>query len=114
MTLTGMSSGPTTGQKTTLLVTDIAAGTVSETVDASLVMGDNTFAVPAGASRVAITPPAGTAVVKVRTNLNSGDAGLQVAPYSGTPFVSFALVAGTTSVILNASATVAGVEISFI
>jgi hypothetical protein len=54
------------------------------------------------------------ATIKLRTNLNAADAGLPVAPFSNIGWAAFPLPAGTTSVILNASSTVAAIGVAFI
>ena len=59
--------------------------------------------------------PAGvTATVKVRTNLNSSDAGLPVAPFSNIGYAVFPVVSGVTSLILNASGSVSPVSLLLI
>lgn len=118
LTITGMAAGLPSGQKTIGPVTMTGSAVVGQMVDATLQEGDNTFNLPAGytCTAVAIFLGAGgvTATVKVRTNLDSSDAGLQVAPCSGPNFMAFPLPTGTTSVILHSSATVNNVELSFI
>ena len=115
--LSGMAAGLASGgQKTIGPITMTGVATIGQISDASLAVGDNTFTVPPGpATAVAIflgLAPAAT--VKLRTNLNSADAGLQVAPYSGVGFQVFTLPVGSTSVILNSSAVVPGVELQFV
>lgn len=115
LTITGMSAGLASGQKTIGPVSIGGSGLVGEILDVSLSSGDNTFAVPSGAAAVAVflgVAPAAT--VKVRTNLNGSDGGLAISPYTGTGWAAFPLPAGVTSLILNASTSVPGVELSFI
>lgn len=116
VTLTGLSAGLASGEKIIGPVT--YTGTtpgVGEIIDSSLASGDNDFAVPPGASFLVLFLGSSPGVtVKVRTNLNSGDAGLPVAPYGGSGFVAFPLASGVTTVILNASAGLTGIELSFI
>jgi hypothetical protein len=115
LTLTGMAAGLASGQKTIGPVTMTGGSVVGQLTDATLATGDNTFPVPPGAFAVAIfLGNSVAATVKLRTNLDAGDAGVQIAPYGGVGFAAFPLPAGTTSVILNASAAVAGAELSFI
>lgn len=118
LTVSGMSAGLASGAKTIGPVTMTGVSTVGQLIDQQLSSGDNTFTLPAGEtiSAVAIFFGTTTATIKLRTNLDSGDAGVQVAPYvgAGIPWCVLPLPSGVTSVILNASATVAGVELTFI
>lgn len=118
LTLGGMSAGLASGQKTTGPLTMTGISNVGQINDANLASGDNTFAIPSGVtvSAVVILLGTTTATVKVRTNLDSGDAGVAIAPYvgAGVPFAVLPLPAGVTSVILNANGTVTGVELSYI
>lgn len=115
LTITGMSAGLPAGEIISGPFTMTGTSLVGSIASANLAVGDNSFAVPMGAVAVAIFPGQGpAATVKVRTNLNSGDAGLPVAPYSGQGWAAFPLPTGVTSVVLNASATVAGVQLFFI
>lgn len=116
VTVTGMASGLPAGQFTigplTTTGTNPAAGGI---LPGALASGDNTFAVPAGVVKAVIclgTAPAVT--VKLRTNLNSGDAGTPIAPYAGIGFTVVDLPAGVTSLILNSSGALAGIELTFI
>jgi hypothetical protein len=113
LTLTGMAAGLASGQKVIGPSTMTGSSIVGTITDIVLGTGDNTFAVPAGASAVAIfLPAANVAVIKVRTDLNSGDTGLSVNP--GGPWLVWPLAAGTTSVTVNAGAGGASVELTFI
>jgi hypothetical protein len=113
LTLTGMAAGLASGYKTIGPSTMTGSSIIGTITDITLVTGDNTFAVPTGASGVAVfLPSTNVAVVKVRTNLNSGDAGMPVNP--GGPWLAWPLASGTTSVILNASVGGATVELNFI
>jgi hypothetical protein len=115
LTLTGMSAGLPAGEIISGPVTMTGTSLVGAVNSAALAVGDNTFQVPAGAIAVAIFPgEAPAATIKVRTNLNSGDAGLPVAPYPGLGWVAFPLPTGVTSVIVNASQTVSSVQLFFI
>jgi hypothetical protein len=55
-----------------------------------------------------------TPTVKLRTNLNSTDGGLEIAPFASIAWAVFPLPTGTTTVILNASGALAAMELSFI
>lgn len=115
LTVSGMSGGLPSGMKTIGPVSMVGVKVVGGITDASLISGDNTFSVPAGAVAVVIFPgttPAAT--IKVRTNLNASDAGLPISPYTALGWAAWPLPSGTTSVILNSSGSVAGVELSFI
>lgn len=115
LTIAGMAAGLASGQKTIGPVSMIGTHTVGQITDAALIAGDNTFPVPAGAVAVAIFPGnSPSATVTIRTNLNPGDAGLPVTPYSGVGWAAFPLAGGVTALILNASTAVNSVELSFI
>lgn len=112
LTIMGASAGLSSGQKTIGPATMTGNATVGAILDATLASGDNTFSVPTGATAVAIFLGTGsTTTIKVRTNLDAADAGIQVG---GSGFVAFPLPAGSTQVVLNASGVLAGVELSFI
>ena len=84
LTVTGMSAGLLTGQKTLGPLSFTGNTAIGGITDASLSSGDNTFSVPTGAVAVLINLGNSPGVtVKVRTNVNSTDAGLEIAPYSG-------------------------------
>lgn len=116
LTIGGMSAGLPSGYKVIGPVTTSGNMAIGQITDASLTSGDNTFSVPSGATSVAIflgTEPSAT--VKVRTNLNIGDAGLPVAPLAeAISWMKFDLVTGVTNVILNSSASLTPVELTFI
>lgn len=115
LTIGGMSAGLPSGYKVIGPVTTSGNMAIGQISDASLSTGDNTFSVPTGATAVAIflgTEPAAT--VKLRTNLNSGDTGLPIAPLQVVSWMKFDLVTGVTSVILNSSASLTPVELTFI
>jgi hypothetical protein len=115
LTVTGMSAGLTSGYKVIGPITITGSNPVGEIIDVTLASGDNTFMVPAGATAVLLALGSASAVtVKVRTNLNSGDMGLSIAPFGGTGWAAFRLVTGVTSLILNASGSLPNVELSFI
>lgn len=115
LTVSGASAGLMTGQKVIGPITTTGANTIGTIIDSALNTGDNTFTVPTGATKVLIDLGSAPAVtVKVRTNLNSGDAGLPIAPYSSIGWTSFDLVAGVTSLVLNAASSIAAIELSFV
>jgi hypothetical protein len=118
LTIAGMSAGLPSGAKTIGPVTMQGSAPIGQMVDATLAVGDNTFTLPSGYVFTAVAIFLGTggvtATVKVRTNLDSADAGLQVSPCGSSSYVVFPLPTGTTSVVVNASATVNNVELSFI
>lgn len=116
LTVVGMSAGLASGAKTIGPVTMTGVATVGQVADATLAAGDNTFAVPPAGVAVAVFVGTTSATVKLRTSLDAGDAGVQIAPAAaaGVPWCVIPLPSGVTSVILNASASVTGVELSFI
>ena len=120
LTVMGSSSGLASGQKVIGPVTMTGTNTVGTIVDANLSSGDNTFAVPSfppSGQPYAVLITLGSApnvTVKVRTNLNSGDGGLEIAPYSGLGWTVFPLPAGTTELILNSSGSLTGIDSSFV
>ena len=110
-----MAAGLVSGEKLIGPVTTTGSNLIGQIDDATLVAGDNTFAVPSGAIKVAIfLNSAPSVTVKIRTNLNSTDGGLEIAPVSGTPWFAMDLVTGVTSIILNSSGSLPGVELTFI
>lgn len=111
LTIEGMSAGLPSGQKVIGPVTMTGSATVGGITDAALSTGDNTFTVPSGASGVAVFLGTSSVTVTLRTSSNSGDSGL---PIGGSGFVVFPLVSGVTTVILHASGSLPGVELSFI
>lgn len=115
MTISGASAGLPGGQVVIGPCTTTANATIGEKLFVSLSSGDNTTAVPAGATCVAVFLPQGTtATVKFRTNLDSGDGGVLIAPVTINPWFKKDVVTGETSVVLNSTGSVPGVEIDFI
>lgn len=115
MTYAGASAGLPGGQNVLGPVTTTGNNTVGGRYPVSLVSGDNTFSVPPGATCVAVIVPQGTTyTVKFRTNLDSGDAGVSIAPTSANPWFKKDLITGETSIILNSNGSVTPVEIDFI
>jgi hypothetical protein len=115
LTIGGMSAGLPGGQVVFGPVTTTGSNPIGEVIPVSLAAGDNVVVVPAGAVAVAIFLGQAPAVtVKVRTNLNSGDAGTPIAPVSGTPWYKQDLPAGVTEVILNSSGSLPNIQVSFI
>jgi hypothetical protein len=112
-TIGGNASGLLSGSKTLAPNTMYGGAPVGTILDATLATGDNTFAVPSTAVAVAVfIQTTNVAAIKIRTNLNSADAGLPVNPAG--PWAAFPLYSGTTSVILNAASGGALVELNFI
>ena len=115
LTIGGMSAGLAGGESLIGPVTTTGLNTVGARLPLSLAVGDNVFAVPSGATSVAIfLGTASTATITVRTNLNASDAGLPIAPMSGIPWAKVDLVTGVTEVILHSSATLTDGEVVFI
>lgn len=118
LTISGMAQGLPSGGNTIGPVTTTGVSVVGSRIDAELAVGDNTFTLPGGEtiSSVAIFLGTTTATVKVRTNLNESDAGLEIAPAQGAgiPWTKFDLPSGTTKVILHSSASVPGIEVVLI
>jgi hypothetical protein len=113
LTVTGLAAGLASGQKTIGPNTMTGTSVVGQISDVVLTTGDNTFVVPTGAVAVAVfVAVTNTSAIKIRTNLNSADAGLPINPAG--PWVVFPLATGTTSVILNIVAGGAGAELTFI
>lgn len=108
LTVTGVSTGENAGQRVFGPLTISGATVIGETIAINLASGDNTFAVPAGAVAALIVPPANNAVtVKVRSSLNSGDAGLPINP-GALPFVYAFPTVAPTSLIVNAASAISG------
>lgn len=116
LTINGMSAGLVSGEKVLGPITMTGTNQVGQITDASLGTGDNTFPVPpSGPYALAILfGQAPSVTVKLRTNLNIADVGLEITPAANTAFAVFPLPAGVTSVILNASGSLPGIELWFI
>lgn len=104
LTISGLSAGEPAGQRTFGPLPITGSTVVGETLESILASGDNTFAIPAGSvAALIIAPVNGTAVLKVRTSANSGDAGLPIAA-ANLPMVYPFPAALPTSLIVNSSA----------
>lgn len=115
MTIGGSSSGLPGGQMVIGPVTTTGNSVIGEKLAVTLASGDNTFAIPLGSTCVAVFLPNNAAVtVKFRTNSNISDGGTVIAPVSVIPWFKKDVIAGETSVVLNASAPLSGVEIDFV
>jgi hypothetical protein len=117
LTIAGMAAGLKSGINTIGPVTSGGVSTVGSRIDAQLAIGDNTFQLPEGETVVSVAVFLGTvtATVKIRTNLNEADGGLQIAPAqgAGTPWSKWELPVGTTKVILHSSTVIPEVEVVF-
>jgi hypothetical protein len=114
-TISGMAAGSLTGERIFGPYTITGSlTTIGQTTDIVLSSGDNTIAVPTGALAVWVFPPNNnSAALKIRTNLNSSDAGLPISP--SQPFGPYVFASGTTSLIINAGAGVSAfTEVAFI
>jgi hypothetical protein len=113
-TVSGSAASLLTGSKTIGPITFTGSATIGEVLDLTLQSGDNTIAIPTGATAVLIVPPASNAVaLKVRSSLNSGDAGLPI--HVTAPFLyCFPGTAPTTLIINAASLTTGLTELSFV
>ena len=116
----GSAVGPS-GEQVLGPITITGTATVLDTSEVTLASGDNTVNVPAGAVAVAIVLPIGSSVaLTVRTSLNSGDAGLPIAPgvalnAGPVAFVYPFPTTAPTTVIIHAATSGAGVaELTFI
>ena len=115
MTLSGACAGLASGQVVIGPVTTTGANIVGEILIVTLSSGDNTFAVPTGSTKVSVVLPQGSsATVKVRTSANPSDGGIPISPVTAVPWYAQDLVSGMTSIILNASGSVPGVQLNFI
>lgn len=77
-----------------------------------LQIGDNTINVPAGSTFAVISFPITPETVVWKGA--GGDTGTQMLSNTNIPLFCVMLVSGLTSFILNATADIAGVEVSFI
>jgi hypothetical protein len=112
-TIAGLAAGLASGAKTIGPNTITGGSAIGQISDLILVTGDNTFTVPAGATAVAVfISTTNTSAIKFRTSANAADAGLPINPAG--PWIAWPLVAGTTSVIINAASGGASVELNFI
>lgn len=112
LTIGGSSQGLLSGSKTIGPLTLEGNAIVGEILDVPLKAGDNTILVPEGATAVLVALPTANGVaLKIRTNLNAGDAGLPISPVG---YMVLTIAAGVTSLIVNAAAPTAAIELSFI
>lgn len=114
ITVTGASASLISGAKTIGPLTITGSATIGEIWEGTLASGDNTIAVPTGATACVITPPTANAVqLKLRTNRNSSDGGLEIGLTA--PVVYPFGTTAPTSIIINAASLTSGLtEISFI
>jgi hypothetical protein len=116
-TQTGGDNGLPGGSRTFGPITIQGAVVIGEVLDLALASGDNTITVPTGAVAVCIIPASGnTTVLKYRTSLNSGDAGLPIncGTSSGYFTHQFPSTAPTSIIINAAEAVSAFTEVWFI
>lgn len=115
LTISGMSAGLNSGTVQIGPITYSPTNSMCERFVLNLASGDNTVTVPPLASAVLIVVPNTSNTIKVRTSIDSGDAGVQVAGgTAGFPvFLPFTGLS-PTSVIINAGGTVNGVELTFV
>lgn len=115
LTIAGLSAGENVGQRVLGPLSIVGSSAVGETLSVALTTGDNTLSVPSGAVACLIVPPTNNAVVlKVRTSLNSGDAGLPLNT-GALPFVYPFPATPPTTLIVNAASSVAsGFSVAFI
>ncbi len=103
-TITGLSASEPTGERVFGPITIQGGQVVGETLATALVMGDNTFAVPAGARAAWVQGPVNGAVgLTLRTNINSGDTGLSING-TGFPTIYPFPTSAPSSLIVNATA----------
>ena len=115
LTVSGAVAGLTSGQVVIGPVTTTGNNIIGEVVITTLSTGDTTFAVPAGSVKVAIfLGTSATTTVTLRTNLNSGDAGVPIGPVTGTPWTALDIPTGVTSYILHSSGSLPGVQLNFV
>ena len=111
-----LSAGLPGGGQINGTTTIVGTSVVGEELFVTLSAGDNTIAVPTGAITVSIVPPSTNAqALKVRTNANSGDAGLPISatdPFG--PYCFRGVSPAVTSIIINAGGTVSGVVVIFL
>jgi hypothetical protein len=111
LTVTGLVAGFLTGEKVIGPVTLTGSATIGQIDDLALSSGDNAISVPAGSSAVLfVLPASNTQVLKLRTNLNSGDAGM---PFGPLGWSVLPLAAGVTQLTVNVSGSTT-CEASFI
>lgn len=102
VTISGLSASEPAGQRVLGPLSIQGTVVIGDTVSESLNSGDNTIVVPSGSVGVVVVPPStGSAALKYRTSLNSGDAGLPISP--SAPSIHTFPSPAPTSIILNAS-----------
>ncbi len=104
LTVQGSSGAGPTGQITIGPITITGTQVIGEQIVSPLASGDNTFTVPTGAlAALIVAPTTGTATLKLRTNVNSGDAGLTIHGGGSPTLYAFPSSGPPTSLIINAS-----------
>lgn len=102
VTITGNDTGSPAGQRVLGPLTVVGSATVGATSVEGLASGDNTLSVPPGATGCVIIPPQNGAVaLKLRSSLNSGDAGLPISANQPSEY-TFPTGGAPTTLILNA------------
>lgn len=112
LTLSGLAAGLLSGQKVIGPYTVTGTATVGTVLDATLASGDNTFAIPSGATAVAVfVSSANTAVLKV------GFAASPTAQTAKTGLIfewTFDSAAVPATLYINAASSGGAVEVTFI
>lgn len=113
-TVSALAMGLPGGQNIQETYTIVGTNVVGEALYVNLSSGDNTITIPPNAISVGIVPPNTNAqALKVRTSLDSGDAGLPIS--STDPFGPYCWRGlSPTTLIINAGGTVTGVQITFL
>lgn len=113
-TVSCLAAGLPGGQQINETYTIVGANVVGEVLSLNLASGDNTITIPPSAISVGIVPPNTNAqTLKLRTNLNSADAGISIS--ATDPFGPWCWRGlSPTSLIINAGGTVTGVQITFL
>lgn len=114
-TISGASPGEPEGARTFGPITLTGALAIGESLALTLASGDNTIAIPPGATICWLVPPLLNAVaLKLRTSANAGDAGLPISPNEAFGPFPFAVAAPTTLIVNAASLTTGLTVVVFI
>lgn len=115
ITITGLSASEPFGERVIGPMTVTGTQVIGVTRADALASGDNTFVVPTGAVAALIAAPTnGAATLKIRTNVNSTDAGLTINGTGAPFFYPFPLTAPTSLIINSSASQTAPLNILFI
>ncbi len=114
-TITGLSASEPTGSRTFGPITIQGTVVIGETIVEPLASGDNTVAVPLqSVACLIVSPTNGTTTLKVRTNIDSTDVGLEINGNGLPTLISWPSPIPTSLIINSSAASSAPISVVFI